>query len=671
MVSSACKALRQASRIKHCWRIIVPDPYLVSSLPPHEVAELHRLMTEEIKEVAVFFMNTDGIITVWNRAAEEMKGYTAEEAIGSHLALLYTHEDTARGWPQHNLQEAIKHGFYREESWRRRKDGSLFWARIALTALRNESGELVGFSKITMDLTDHKLLEGCVREREETRRVLRAANAGKWTWHPDTGQIDVCTNFLALLGYDQPGTTISLEEWIGFVHPDDRDDIKRQLDRARSTRPDTPLVTETRMRQKGGHYHWFSVRAEWYRENGESQYELSGVNVDIEDLKAAGEKLQHAVDKLQEADSRKDEFLAMLAHELRNPLAPIGAAAELLQIKKLDEALLGRTSEIITRQVRHMTHLVNDLLDVSRVTRGLVEIDRTPQEIGQIVKEAVEQVTPLIQARHHRLALDLTPEKATVLGDRKRLVQIIANLVNNAAKYTHEGGNIQVKAQAQEARVLIEVSDDGIGMAPEVASHVFELFVQAQRTSDRSSGGLGLGLPLVKSLAELHGGRVSCVSAGIGRGSRFTVELPRLPNANEPAVQQHGDTRLQNPVQALRVMVVDDNVDAAMTLAMLLESTGHRVLVEHEARRALERAPSEAPDVFLLDIGLPEMDGNELARHLRAQPETAKSILIAVTGYGQESDRNNTLAAGFDYHLVKPVDTNKLAAVLAKINIRR
>jgi CheY-like chemotaxis protein len=219
--------------------------------------------------------------------------------------------------------------------------------------------------------------------------------------------------------------------------------------------------------------------------------------------------------------------------------------------------------------------------------------------------------------------------------------------------------------------VLIEVSDDGIGMAPEVASHVFELFVQAQRTSDRSSGGLGLGLPLVKSLAELHGGRVSCVSAGIGRGSRFTVDLPRLPNANEHAVQQHGDTRLQNPVQALRVMVVDDNVDAAMTLAMLLESTGHRVLVEHEARRALERAPSEAPDVFLLDIGLPEMDGNELARHLRAQPETAKSILIAVTGYGQESDRNNTLAAGFDYHLVKPVDTNKLAAVLAKINIRR
>jgi PAS domain S-box-containing protein len=371
-------------------------------------------------------------------------------------------------------------------------------------------------------------------------------------------------------------------------------------------------------------------------------------------------------EKLQDADRRKDEFLAMLAHELRNPLAPIAAAAEVLQLARLDEARVRQTSQLIGRQVKHMTSLVDDLLDVSRVTRGLVELDDAPLDIGHIVADAVEQVTPLIRSRRHHLALHLPPDTAMVRGDKKRLVQVLANLLNNAAKYTPEGGNIALKVEVHAAHVVIEVEDSGIGMAPGLVARAFDLFAQAERTSDRSSGGLGLGLALVRSLSELHHGTVSCESPGPGKGSTFTVCLPRLVQESNQAGHQQADSHAQQETGSLRIMVVDDNVDAASMLAMLLEASGHQVTVEHGSRRALERARQESPQVCLLDIGLPEIDGIELARRLRAQSETAHALLIAVTGYGQEQDREQTLAAGFDHHLVKPIDTNALTAIIAE-----
>jgi PAS domain S-box-containing protein len=375
-----------------------------------------------------------------------------------------------------------------------------------------------------------------------------------------------------------------------------------------------------------------------------------------------------AQEQLTVADRRKDEFLAMLAHELRNPLAPIGAAAQLLQMARLDEDRVRQTSRIIGRQVEHMTHLINDLLDVSRVTRGLVTLDRAPQDIRHIVAEAVEQVTPIMQARGHHLALHLPPDTTMVDGDKKRLVQVLSNILNNAAKYTNEGGHIVLRTDVNDERVLVEVTDDGIGMAPELAGHVFELFAQAERTSDRSAGGLGLGLALVKSLSELHGGKVTCHSAGIGQGSTFTVCLPRLRAPDRSAAAAQGDVVAAPDAAALHILIVDDNVDAASMLAMLLEASGHRVSIEHGARAALVRAQADVPDVCLLDIGLPDMDGIELARHLRAMPETAGAVLIAVTGYGQDSDRQRTRAAGFDHHLVKPLDTKSLFAILARVH---
>jgi PAS domain S-box-containing protein len=374
--------------------------------------------------------------------------------------------------------------------------------------------------------------------------------------------------------------------------------------------------------------------------------------------------------KLKAADQRKDEFLAMLAHELRNPLAPISAAAELLKIGKLDEARVRQSSAIIGRQVRHMTSLVDDLLDVSRVTRGLVSLASAPVDVRGVVEEAIEQARPLINARGQQLGLSLPDEAVLVLGDKARLVQVIVNLLNNAAKYTPENKRIDVHAQVEGQQLILSVRDEGIGMEPELTGRVFELFAQAERSSDRSLGGLGLGLALVKHLVELHGGVVACSSGGAGCGSTFVVTLPLVTGqAASAAAAADGDPGAQSA--SLKLMVVDDNVDAADTLGMLLEACGHEVAVEHSSRGALLRARGERLDACLLDIGLPDMDGNELARQLRSAPATAGLVLIAVTGYGQERDRSAAFDAGFDHHLVKPVDLDKLAALLGGITAAR
>ena len=368
---------------------------------------------------------------------------------------------------------------------------------------------------------------------------------------------------------------------------------------------------------------------------------------------------------LREANQRKDEFLAMLAHELRNPLAPIAAAAQLMELAPLDAERIRRTSTVISRQVRHMTGLVDDLLDVSRVTRGQVTINQAPQDMKNVVASAVEQVRPLIQARNHRLTLELPSETAQVLGDETRLVQIITNLLNNAAKYTPEGGHLRLSMETEPSQVIVRVIDDGIGIAPDLQLRVFDLFAQAERTSDRSQGGLGLGLALVKSLVALHGGQVSCFSEGANRGSCFSLRLPRFePLPEAPERRKH--PRLDAAGANHRIMIVDDNADAATMLGMLLEASGHEVLVENGSLAALAVAGDELPSICILDIGLPDMDGYELARRLRQVEGLEQALLIAVTGYGQESDRQRAFAAGFDHHMVKPVDAQKLLRIVAE-----
>lgn len=372
-----------------------------------------------------------------------------------------------------------------------------------------------------------------------------------------------------------------------------------------------------------------------------------------------------AEEALLQADRRKDQFLAMLAHELRNPLAPISAAAELLKLPGLDQDRLNSTGTIIARQVSHMTGLVDDLLDVSRVNSGLVVIGMEEVDIKRVVADAVEQVRPLIEARRHRCAVHIDPGSAHVMGDYKRLVQVLANLANNAAKYTPEGGNIEVRMETSDEHVVLRVCDDGVGMSHELLPHVFELFSQAERSSDRTQGGLGLGLALVKSLVELHGGSVAAHSKGHHAGSQFTVRLPRMSTHADSAGADDARACLPATDGALRLMVVDDNVDGAQMLAMFLEASGHQVAVEHSSHSALARAQHEPFDAFLLDIGLPGMDGNELAQRLRALPLASSALLVAITGYGQQGDDDAAARAGFDHYFVKPVDPARVVSLLA------
>jgi signal transduction histidine kinase/ActR/RegA family two-component response regulator len=394
-------------------------------------------------------------------------------------------------------------------------------------------------------------------------------------------------------------------------------------------------------------------------------------------IEDAAERAWNAIERiraeeaLREADRRKDQFLAMLGHELRNPLAPIRAAAELLQLAASDPERVKSTSRIIARQVGHMTGIVNDLLDVSRVTSGLVVLDNETVDVKRVVSDAVEQIRPLIEARRHRLSVNTVPEQAYVNGDYKRLVQILANLINNAAKYTPEGGDIVVQMQVVDKEIFVCVLDNGIGIEKNLLPNIFDLFSQGERSSDRSRGGLGLGLSSGKSLVELHGGSVTAQSKGINGGSEFTVCLPRLTTPTDELPTGYRKSKLPLQAGSLRILVVDDNADAAAMLAVFLEFNGHHATVEHDPHQALQRATGETFDAFLLDIGLPGMDGTELARRLRMMPVGRNALMVAVTGYWQHFDRRNALRAGFDFHFVKPLEPPKLLAVLAQFQERK
>jgi len=404
-----------------------------------------------------------------------------------------------------------------------------------------------------------------------------------------------------------------------------------------------------------GHRIWIDLHCEAVQDADGKVTALRGTIQDVTDR-------VNAEEALRQADQRKNEFLAMLAHELRNPLAPIASGAQLLGHDNLDGARTRQISAIIARQARHMAGLVDDLLDVSRVTRGLVALSKARIDINEVLAEALEQVQEPLRQKGHTLESSLLPAPAWVMGDRKRLVQVVGNLLHNAVKFTPAGGKLRVALELDASRVRIIVADNGIGMLPEELDRAFEMFVQGERTPDRTQGGLGIGLALVRSLVQLHGGSVRVDSPGQGLGSTFTVMLPR--SAERAADSSSAGKANASAAQQLKVLVVDDNVDAAQVLAMYVGAAGHQVAVEHDPFDALTRAAQFAPEVCLLDIGLPGMDGHELARRLRAAPETAQALLVAVTGYGQAQDRDASSQAGFNHHLVKPVDMADLDRIL-------
>ncbi|QBE66411.1 hybrid sensor histidine kinase/response regulator [Pseudoduganella lutea] len=532
---------------------------------------------------------------------------------------------------------------------------------FSVSPIRDHQGEICGVLGTVIETTEKVLALARHREAEERYRLsLEAGRMGTWSVDPDTGVTIMDERFASLFGVtpDVAEQGARLEYFTQIIHPDDRDNVIAAVSQAMQN--DAAYDIDYRTVPKIGRTVWVSVKGRMFTDVQSGKRRFAGVATDITSRKEAELALRNA-------DRRKDEFLAMLAHELRNPLAPISAAASILRMRTLDPKHVAVTSEVISRQVAHMTNLIDDLLDVSRVTRGLVTLAIAEEPLGGIINDAIEQATPLMRAKGQRITLQLAAEPVVVCGDKKRLVQALSNILNNATKYTPDGGHILLATTFKAARVQIDVTDTGVGMDPNFTSRAFELFSQAERSSDRASGGLGLGLALVKSLVELHQGTVSAFSAGIGKGSTFSLILPCLLEREVKPDSTLYDDAAHRGMPSLRIMIVDDNQDAALMMAMLLEAASHEVIVKHSAKAALEHFAVARPDVFLLDIGLPEMDGNTLARHLRAQPETANAVLIAVTGYGQEHDRKATQAAGFNHHLVKPLDSDHLLRLLADI----
>jgi two-component system CheB/CheR fusion protein len=374
------------------------------------------------------------------------------------------------------------------------------------------------------------------------------------------------------------------------------------------------------------------------------------------------EALRQRAEALAEADRRKDEFLAMLAHELRNPLAPIRNALQIMRLRGVHDPALESARDIIERQVQHLTRLVEDLLDVSRITRGKVQLRKERVDLSATATLALEIARPLIEKRHHRLSVELAAGPLWLEADPVRLEQVISNLLNNAAKYTDPGGHITLTTAREGDEAVLRVRDTGIGISPEMQARIFDLFIQADRALDRSQGGLGIGLTLVRRLVELHGGTIHVASPGPGRGSEFSVRLPVVERPEEAAAPASPPPATAG--RAKRVVVVDDNKDGAESLAMLLRFWGHDTVVAHDGRAALAMVAAEAPDVVLLDIGLPGMDGYQVARALRERLDS-RPVLVALTGYGQDEDRRRSREAGFDHHLTKPVDPEALKGLLA------
>lgn len=953
----------------------------------HEADQL-RLLVQGTTEYAIFMLDPEGYIFTWNAGAERLKGYRADEIIGQHFSKFYPQEAIDRGWPAHELKVAKAGGRFEDEGWRVRKDGTQFWANVVITALHDDAGKFVGFSKITRDLTERKkseenarrLLEEAAgrraaeensrliqeqRERlhvtlasigdavistdaegrinflnlvaqelvgwtsedatnqnlsdvlqivnEETRQpvenpAMRALTEGKivglanhtvliskegierpiddsaapmrdaegnvigsvlvfrdvseqrgaaqegrknqellqlihkigkighWEWNSLTDENKWSPEIEALYGLPPGGFEGGYQGWAKLLHPDDLSKAEQDVRRAMET---GEYFSEFRVIWPDGSIHWLETRAHVFKDNQDKPVRIMGVNMDITERKqqeesarflaeasaalagvvdfestlqkvanlavpyfadwstvdvandngslrrvtvahqdankiamahdlireyppdpqspggpfavlrtgkpeivgeitdemlvqrasderhlhliralglksyicvplivsgksfgvltfataesgrsynaadlALAEDLAHraavAIENtrlyqaLRDNDRRKDEFLATLAHELRNPLAPIRNSLQILKMPRVDAATAQQTRDMMERQVHHLVRLVDDLLDVSRVMRGKIELRKEPAELATIVARAVETAKPLIEVQGHQLNLSVSPESLLLDADPIRLAQVVGNLLTNSAKYSEPNGYIWLTAQREGDQAVLKVRDTGIGIAPDMLPHVFELFVQADHACTKAQGGLGIGLTLVKNLVEMHDGSVEAHSAGLGKGCEFVVSLPLMSQKTpQPANAGLAEQNQAMPNSGQRLLVVDDNQDAATSLSMLLRLQGHEVRVAHDGPSALEAATTFRPDLIFLDLGMPGMDGYEVARRVRKMPGLEKTILAALTGWGQQEDRRRTTEAGFHHHLVKPPEPKALENLLASLPKRQ
>jgi len=615
----------------------------------------------ESSDDAIVSKTLDGTVTSWNRAAERIFGYTADEMIGhpiTKLAVPGQAEDMTRILEKLARGERVDH----YETIRRTKDGRMIHVSLSVSPIRTVAGKIIGAAKIVRDINERKLAEQALRESEVRFRTLfEQAAVGIEQVALDGRIVGVNSKLCQMLGRDS--SALLGKNCKEITHPDDWEREEVLLDQLLAGER-TSYAVEKRCIHGSGNTVWVRLTSSLARDpEGQCLYRISLLE-GITDRKRAEEQNAALLEEIRQSVYHKDEFLAMLAHELRNPLAPLRNAVHLLHLRGEDPTVVARVRDMMDRQITHMRRLIDDLLDVSRITRGTITLNRERTDLARLVRLSTEDQRETFQNSSIELETRLPEIPVWVQGDRTRLTQVLENLLENARKFTPRGGKIEVEVVADPARreALMQVRDTGIGIEPELLPRLFDLFTQADRSLDRSPGGLGLGLALVKRLVELHDGKVSAHSAGSNQGAEFTV---RLPLEDEPMALSETRRGAVTSNRHVRVLVVEDNRDSAESLRMLLATQGYEVALAYTGTEGVEAARRARPDVVICDIGLPGMDGYAVARAIRLNPGTAKARLIAVTGYGQDDDRARALANGFDTHLVKPADPEKLLGLLA------
>jgi PAS domain S-box-containing protein len=625
-----------------------------------------------------------GVIQIFNVGAERMLGYTAAEVMNkiTPADISDPQEVIARAKAlSAELGTTITPGFEAlvfkasrgiEDIYELtyiRKDGSRFPAVVSVTALRDDQNAIIGYLLIGTDNTARKqveaermLLDQRVRDQQFYTRSLIESNIDALIATDPRGIItDVNKQMEALTGCTR-------DELIGAPFKDYFTDPERAEAGIKLVLGESKLTDyELTARARDGQETVVSYNATTFHDRDRKLQGVFAAARDVTERSRFEMQMQLQAAELSDLHRRKDEFLAMLSHELRSPLAPIANAVQLLGFQRGSENLIQQQARgIIERQMGQLQHLVDDLLEISRITTGRVQLRRETVAMSGIVEVALETVRPLIEQRRHELTVSLPPEPILLHADAARLEQVVVNLLANAAKYTEEGGHVWLTVHQDGDECVLRVRDTGVGITPALLPCIFDLFTQAERSLDRSQGGLGIGLALVKQLTELHGGKVEASSV-LGQGSEFVVRLPVMPTDTSQPQSPFTETG-QPTARPLRVLVVDDNVDTVFSFSMLLKASGHDVRPAHDGPTAVQAALDYRPDVVFLDIGLPGLNGYEVAKQIRQHPVLKGVVLVALTGYGQDSDRQTSLQAGFNHHLVKPARLAEMLKILATVS---
>ncbi|MFN8393015.1 MAG: CheR family methyltransferase [Bdellovibrionota bacterium] len=603
------------------------------------------------------------LVTLDERAAE-IFGIPAQPEITWAALREFLHEEDrerARLAVEHSLRDRSAYSIeYRVQ----RPGGSSVWVLASGGGFYGQDGQVLGMFGVVADITDRRNAEELISASERLYRAIgESINYGVWVCDADGRNVYASDSFLKLVGITQQ--QCSELGWADLLHPDDVEDtVKAWQDCVRLR---TTWDREHRFRGADGNWHHLLARGVPVFDDKGELIQWAGINLDINKQKRTEAALRASEATLLENDRRKDEFLAMLAHELRNPLAAIRNALDVkMRAALTDEAKQRWSNQVLSRQVAHLSHLVDDLLDLPRITSGKIQLRSEPLDFNSIARGAVSSVSAAFEERNHQLQVEIPNEPLPIVGDATRLEQVLVNLFSNAAKYTPEQGKIGFSVWSDDKNLYAEVEDNGVGIAPEQLQRIFEPFAQVESSLDRSHGGLGLGLTLVQLLLELHGGQISAFSEGVGTGSKFRLTLPLASHSNHPLQETAAQPEEPAQLDGMKVLIVDDNVDSAQSAKLLLELSGCEVEIAHDGPSGMKAAEELQPDVLILDIGLPGMNGYELAEQLRSQPAFRDKLFLAVSGYGQAEDRRRSQQAGFDVHLLKPVDFDELNRLMAE-----